>query len=85
MKDIRIGDIVSILKAGDVIIFKCGMVDTSYGQFIVYWKPNNTSAYIQPPTPDEPSDVTVDLTLDQVSAEHINNNGLTITVKFKYK
>ena len=66
------------LKAGDVIIFKCGMVDTSYGQFIVYWKPNNTNVYIQPPTPDEPSDVTVDLTLDQVSAEHINNNGLTI-------
>ena len=66
------------LKAGDVIIFKCGMVNTSYGQFIVDWKPNNTSAYIQPPTPTEPSDVTVDLTLDQVSAEHINNNGLTI-------
>lgn len=65
------------LKAGDVIIFKCGMT-TSYGQFIVDWKPYNTSAYIQPPTPSEPSDVTVDLTLDQVSAEHINNNGLTI-------
>lgn len=66
------------LKAGDVIIFKCGMVNTSYGQFIVDWKPNNTSAYIQPPTPNEPSDVTVDLTLDNESAEHIKGNGLTI-------
>lgn len=66
------------LKAGDVIIFKCGMVNTSYGQFIVDWKPYNTSKYIQPPTPSEPSDVTVDLTLDNESAEHIKGNGLTI-------